>query len=36
MSLAPFLLYREDRLYTNFREENNLTGKSLLPVSWVA
>lgn len=28
---APFLLYRGTRIYTNFREENNLTGKSLLP-----
>jgi hypothetical protein len=28
---APLLLYRDDRLYTNFREQNNLTGKSLVP-----
>lgn len=27
----PFMLYRGQRLYTNFREENNLTGKSLSP-----
>lgn len=27
---APFVLYRGHRVYTNFREPNNLTGKSLL------
>lgn len=26
---APFVLYQEDKLYTNFRERNNLTGKTL-------
>ncbi|MGN2642073.1 MULTISPECIES: hypothetical protein [Nocardia] len=26
---APFVLYREDQLYTNFRERNNLAGKTL-------
>ncbi|WP_217441253.1 hypothetical protein [Nocardia barduliensis] len=28
---APFVLYQEDQLYTNFRERNNLTGKTLFP-----
>jgi hypothetical protein len=28
---APFVLYQEARRYTNFRERNNLTGKTLLP-----
>ncbi len=26
---APFVFYQEDRRYTNFRERNNLTGKTL-------
>lgn len=28
---APFVLYQEDRQYTNFRDRNNLTGKTLWP-----
>nr|AEE65493.1 hypothetical protein [uncultured bacterium BAC AB649/1850] len=28
---APFVLYQGDRLYTNFRERNTLTGKTLWP-----
>jgi hypothetical protein len=28
---APFVFYQEDQLYTNFRERNNLPGKTLLP-----
>jgi hypothetical protein len=28
---APFVLYQEDRQYTNFRERNTLTGKTLWP-----
>ncbi|MFH8612566.1 hypothetical protein ACH4D5_34325 [Streptomyces sp. NPDC018029] len=28
---APFVLYQEDRQYTNFREQNSLTGKTLWP-----
>ncbi|KXK58928.1 hypothetical protein AWW66_27060 [Micromonospora rosaria] len=28
---APFVLYQENRLYTNFRERNTLTGKTLWP-----
>jgi hypothetical protein len=28
---APFVLHQEDRLYTNFRERNTLTGKTLWP-----
>ena len=28
---APFVLYHEDRRYTNFREHNNLAGKTLWP-----
>jgi hypothetical protein len=28
---APFVFYQEDRRYTNFRERNNLTGKTLWP-----
>lgn len=30
LHMAPVVLYRDDRVYTNFREQNNLTGKSLL------
>jgi hypothetical protein len=26
---APFVLYQEDRQYTNFRDRNTLTGKTL-------
>ncbi|MFC8821312.1 hypothetical protein ACFT7U_11800 [Streptomyces rochei] len=28
---APFVLHQQERLYTNFRERNNLTGKTLWP-----
>ncbi|MEU6393877.1 hypothetical protein [Streptomyces sp. NPDC046939] len=28
---APFVLYREDDQYTNFRDQNTLTGKTLWP-----
>ncbi|MDT0612691.1 hypothetical protein [Streptomyces lancefieldiae] len=28
---APFVLYQQERQYTNFREANNLTGKTLWP-----
>ncbi|MEH1127374.1 hypothetical protein [Micromonospora sp. CPCC 206061] len=28
---APFVLYQDDKRYTNFRERNNLTGKTLWP-----
>lgn len=28
---APFVLYQEGKRYTNFRERNNLTGKTLWP-----
>lgn len=28
---APFMLYQEDRLYTNFRDLNTITGKTLWP-----
>ncbi|MFJ4691858.1 hypothetical protein [Streptomyces sp. NPDC088766] len=28
---APFVLYQEHRQYTNFRDQNNLTGKTLWP-----
>jgi hypothetical protein len=28
---APFILYQEDRQYTNFRDRNTLTGKTLWP-----
>jgi len=28
---APFVLYQQDRQYTNFRSANNLTGKTLWP-----
>jgi hypothetical protein len=28
---APFVLYQEDRQYTNFRDRNTLTGKTLWP-----
>ncbi|WP_063792544.1 hypothetical protein [Streptomyces atriruber] len=28
---APFVLYQEHRQYTNFREQNSLTGKTLWP-----
>ncbi|HET9895089.1 MAG TPA: hypothetical protein VFQ44_09155 [Streptosporangiaceae bacterium] len=28
---APFVLYQEDKRYTNFRERNTLTGKTLWP-----
>ncbi|GGM05767.1 hypothetical protein [Micromonospora yangpuensis] len=28
---APFVLYQENRRYTNFREQNTLTGKTLWP-----
>ena len=28
---APFVLYQQDKLYTNFRGPNNLTGKTLWP-----
>lgn len=28
---APFVLYQEDKRYTNFREHNNLAGKTLWP-----
>ncbi|AJE85512.1 hypothetical protein SLNWT_5136 [Streptomyces albus] len=28
---APFVLYQEDRQYTNFRDPNTLTGKTLWP-----
>lgn len=28
---APFVLYQDDRRYTNFRERNTLTGKTLWP-----
>ncbi|MEU3071329.1 hypothetical protein ABZ712_31265 [Streptomyces sp. NPDC006906] len=28
---APFVLYAGDRRYTNFRDQNNLTGKTLRP-----
>lgn len=28
---APFVLYQEGKQYTNFREQNNLTGKTLWP-----
>lgn len=28
---APFMLYQEDRQYTNFRDRNTLTGKTLWP-----
>lgn len=28
---APFILYRGDTVYSNFREPNNLTGKTLQP-----
>jgi hypothetical protein len=28
---APFILYQGETLYTNFREHNNLTGKTLSP-----
>ncbi|MFH0246516.1 hypothetical protein ACGRHY_29770 [Streptomyces sp. HK10] len=28
---APFVLYQEDRQYTNFRDQNTLTGKTLWP-----
>ncbi|WP_040785656.1 hypothetical protein [Nocardia pneumoniae] len=28
---APFVLYQDAKLYTNFRERNNLTGKTLFP-----
>ena len=28
---APFVLYQEDRKYTNFRDRNTLTGKTLWP-----
>jgi hypothetical protein len=28
---APFVLYQEDKMYTNFRERNTLTGKTLWP-----
>lgn len=28
---APFVLYQEDRHYTNFRDQNTLTGKTLWP-----
>lgn len=28
---APFILYQEDRRYTNFRDRNTITGKTLWP-----
>ncbi|WP_329136549.1 hypothetical protein OG552_25005 [Streptomyces sp. NBC_01476] len=28
---APFVLYQEDRQYTNFRDQNTITGKTLWP-----
>ncbi|MDI3422577.1 hypothetical protein [Streptomyces luteolus] len=28
---APFVLYQEDKQYTNFRDQNTLTGKTLWP-----
>lgn len=28
---APFVLYQEDRTYTNFRDRNTITGKTLWP-----
>ncbi|WAX76350.1 hypothetical protein [Streptomyces sp. KMM 9044] len=28
---APFVLYQEHRQYTNFRDQNNITGKTLWP-----
>ena len=28
---APFILYQEDRQYTNFRDRNTMTGKTLWP-----
>ncbi|GAB3441630.1 hypothetical protein GCM10027570_07960 [Streptomonospora sediminis] len=31
MRTAPFVLYVQDRQYTNFRDRNNLTGKTLWP-----
>ncbi|AZM49787.1 hypothetical protein DMB38_31975 [Streptomyces sp. WAC 06738] len=28
---APFVLYQEEKQYTNFRDQNNITGKTLFP-----